>query len=77
MKFLVGKWVQSLFKKVVAAGVAFATGPILAPWLQQFGVTIDPVILSTGMFTSIEGFRTWITHQAWWEKAPAWLKLAL
>ena len=74
MKFLIGRWAQSLIKKSIAAVVAVVTGPQLAPWLTQFGVTVDPVVMSAGVFAALEGGRTWLTHQPWWEKMPWWVQ---
>lgn len=73
MNFLLGKFLQSLIKKAVSAAVAFLTGPLLSPWLLQFGITIDPVVLSTGIFAAIESLRVWLTHQKWSSKLPKWL----
>ena len=77
MNFLIGKFAQSWAKKLVLAGVAFITGAKAAPWLAQFGVTVNPAVLSTGLFGALEGARGWVSHQPWSAKLPGWLLAAL
>ena len=77
MKFIWNKLLQSLLKKVVLAVVSFLTGPKLAALLVSLGVTIDPTVLSAGIFGALESFRIWVTHQPWSAKIPKWLLVAL
>ena len=77
MAFLWTKLAQSVIKKAVLAAVSFLTGPKLAAILASLGITIDPTLLSAGIFGTLESARIWLTHQSWSAKIPKWLLAAL
>ena len=77
MNFIWQKLLQSLLKKVVLVVVSFVSGPKVASLLVSLGVTIDPTVLSAGLFGLLEGLRGWLSHQAWSSKLPKWVLTAL
>ena len=77
MSFIWKKLLQSVLKKVVLVVVSFVTGPKVSAALTALGVTIDPVVLSVGLFGLLEGLRGWLSHQAWSSKLPKWVLTAI
>ena len=58
-EFVIGKFLNKLLKQ----GVQIAVSWIVGQNLGQFGVTIDPVTLSAGIWTGLETVRSLAKHK--------------
>ena len=72
--FLVKTWGKKVLKSAVAAGVAYLTGPIVAPIFQALGITVNAAQAQAGIWVALTAAGNWLKHGT---KVPGWLKSLL
>jgi len=63
MTFLIGKWLKSIIKRLIQAGIAI----VGAERLASLGVTLDPELLTIATFGVVEALRGWLKHKVGWK----------